>query len=807
MQTDFDRVLTAWLADERPRTAPSGLIDHVIDRVAETDRRPGWLVLDRWTWQPGLRVAAALILLLLALAAALIVGSALLREDLPIVHGQFTRLGPLTTEGTRQAIPLSDGRVLLVGTGSEPSTGAEFGVAEIFDPATGRLQRLEEAPVIRRWAGRGAVLLSDGRVLLTGGTEFDADGGNDRPAPAEIIDPSSGSITIVGQMVHPRYGHTATLLEDGRVLLAGGDVGGNITEQNPPAELFDPQSGTFRAIDPLQHARLYHVATRLYDGRVLLSGGLDGTTYVTEAEAFDPASETFDVVGSMSHSRVDHSATLLDDGRVLLVGGNALDDRGFISDDALASAELFDPATGAFSEIDGLTTERSQHAAVLLSDKRVLIAGGYNTDGAPSTTELFDPGTGRFVRGADTLDRLGGPTTAALLPDGQVFVIGDGGRPELFDPSTVGRASPTPGPRNGDLAGTVTAIDGPAVERYGHTATLLRDGRVLVVGGNIDDRPIDSAELYDPRSGRWSATGSLNEPRAWHRATLLDDGRVLVAGGREFEPPDEGGEFRATDSAEIYDPTTEVFTPAGRMTVARGGYPLCCGQVAHFPTTVLADGRVLIAGGSDKPGLDLFDPRTNTFTGVRAGCQGSTIQLPDGRILLGCGGGYVFDPASGEFGAVTDLDALRQLGTRLPDGRILFSDAVGNEPLVFDPTTFVPGEQLPWSSSATFVHVVWDRFGIGSNVQTLTPLPDGRILVFARRPDETNHPLQRGLAAIFDPHLVTFTEVASPAGRFANSATMLQDGRILFVGKPVRSPDRTDPQPVVAELLDLGLPR
>ena len=799
MQTDFDRVLTAWLVDERPSTAPAGLIDQVVNRVAVTNRRPGWLVLDGWTWRPALRLAAVIVLLLLALVTAVLIGSALLRDaEPPTVQGRFTLVAPLTAEGARQVVQLNDGRALLIGSSTDPNTGAEFGIAEIYDPATGRIERLAGQPILRSWIGQGAVRLTDGRVLVTGGDALTPEEeGDDQPAATEIIDPATGSITTVGEMVHPRYGHSATLLPDGRVLIAGGDIGGGIMQQNVPAEIFDPGTGTFRAIEPLQHHRLYHRATLLADGRVLLTGGL-GDGVIMQAEVFDPATETFAGVGDMKQGRVDHSATLLDDGRVLIAGGSGVDARGIISDTALSSAELFDPATDAFSDGGSLTNDRSQHAATLLTDGRVLIVGGYNRDGSPRASELFDPGTGRFVRGADTLDPLGN-VTAAVLRDGHVFVLGEGGPPELFDPSTSGLASPTPGPRNAGLAGSVTAIDGPAVQRYAHTATLLPDGRVLVIGGDVDDEThLDSAELYDPQTGRWSATGSLNQPRARHMATLLDDGRVLVAGGGAFQPSEAGGEYVQSDSAELYDPATGLFTPAGRMAVGRSASFGPGGAVQRPSVMRLPGGRELFTGAWTEPTIDVFDPLTNTFTGIRSGCAGNGVMLPDGRVLLGCERGPIFDPAIGRLVGVANPRVLRQAGTTLADGRIVLSDALGNEPLVFDPGQ--PPDNPAWANLDVLLRETVEG---GLSIQTTTVLPDGRILVFARNPYD-RHPLLRGFAAIFDPSDATFTEVASPAGRFAATATLLPDGRVLFVGKPDRSPDRTDPEPPAAELLDLG---
>jgi hypothetical protein len=779
--------------------APRDVDPHLVARAALASGGRGRLErLARVFDTPAMRLAAAVVVLLLSLAAAVIIGSALQREPpLPIVQGRFTFAAPLTADGMREAVVLSDGRVLLVGSRTQPNSGDEIGIAEIFDPETGSVTRLDGAPSPRNWTLSAVVRLLDGRVLVVGGEQFDTQG--QRPAPAETVDPATGAVTQVGPMVHQRYGHTATVMNDGRVLVAGGDasIGAN-PGPNPPAEVFDPTTGSFDTVGPLQHARMYHQGTLLEDGRVLLTGGY-GPGDVLPAEVFDPATGTFSVVGELRQGRVHHSSTLLADGRVLLVGGSALDDRGIISDDAAASAELFDPATGRFAEAGGLTTERSQHEAVLLKDGRVLIAGGYNRNGSPSSTELFDPGTSQFVRGADALDRFG-QATGALLPDGRVYILGEGGPPELFDPSTTSRVEPTPAPR-ADLAGALTAIDGPAMERFGHTATLLADGRVLVTGGTLDDRTVfDTAELYDPATGRWSATGSLNEARARHVATLLDDGRVLIAGGRKFEPPEQGGEFLATDSAEVYDPATGVFVPVGPMTAARGGGSLGGGVIIRLAAVPLADGRVLIgAGDTEPPSFDLFDPRSNTFSGVRSGCAGRPVLLSDGRVLLGCNGGSLFDPREGSVVA-GDAEALAQFGTTLADGRVLFGDGIGL-PLILDPDE--PMDGLPWMDVEMLLR---ERLGGDLNIQASTALPDGRMLVFARGFDE-DHQRTRGFAAVFDPRLATFTEVASPASRYAPTATLLHDGRVLFVGRPDRSPDRTDPDPPAAELLDLGLSR
>ena len=244
------------------------------------------------------------------------------RRRHPDTPRRVPRTGPLTADGTRQAILLEDGRVLLVGSGTVQNTGAEFGVAELFDLATDQVTRLADDPTIRTWTPRGTVRLADGRVLRTGGMQTTDPEGGQRPHRRRS--------SILLQSLSSRSASWSTRVlstphapQGDRVLIAGGED--SIGESDGPtasAELFDPATGSFRAIDPLQRARTDHQATLLDDGRVLLTGGY-GPGSVKTAEVFDPASETFEVVGEIRHARIDHSSTLLADGRVLLVGGTA----------------------------------------------------------------------------------------------------------------------------------------------------------------------------------------------------------------------------------------------------------------------------------------------------------------------------------------------------------------------------------------------------------------------------------------------------------------------------------------------------
>jgi class 3 adenylate cyclase len=359
-------------------------------------------------------------------------------------------------------------------------------------------------------------------------------------------------------------------------------------------------------------SRVHHTATRLYDGRVLITGGHGNPNGVlASAELYDPRTGAFTVTGSMHVGRALHTATLLSDGRVLITGGT-------YGSGILASAELYDPRTGAFTNTGSMTEPRSQHTATLLSDGRVLIAGATgDPKGVLASAELYDPESGTFgPAGWMTMATLA--SKATLLSDGRAIVTGgifrsppgtSDPRLEPYDrilpPKCVGLVE-VYDPRSDRFssAGIMTA------NRCDHTVTLLRDGRLLIVGGEgggegVGADALASAELYDPKTGVFTATGSLAAPRGVHSASLLHDGRVLIVGGT-------GVEGDALASAEIHDPETGAFTATGSLAVARSGHT----------ATLLSDGHVLIAGGSPNgdegppflASAELYDPNTGAFS-------------------------------------------------------------------------------------------------------------------------------------------------------------------------------------------------
>ncbi len=361
------------------------------------------------------------------------------------------------------------------------------------------------------------------------------------PTPTPSPTPEPG-FSVTGSMSTPRFGHTATLLPDGSVLVAGGDTGsGSRMSILASAELYDPATGKFSPTGSMAVARFNHTATLLPDGRVLVAGGSDNTgALVATAELYDPASGTFSPTGSMAVARTVHTATLLPDGSVLVAGGvTGTGSRMSI----LASAELYNPATGKFSPTGSMAVARGHHTTTLLPDGSVLVAGGGTSIiGAPvATAELYDPATGKFSP-TGSMATARDLHTATLLPDGSVLVAGgstgSGSRvstlasAELYDPAT-GKFSPT-----GSMA----------TARQNHTATLLPDGSVLIAGGLTGyGYGFTLAELYDTATGKFSPTGSRETTPVGHTATMLPNGRVLVVGG----VTDLGTKVA---SAELYQP-------------------------------------------------------------------------------------------------------------------------------------------------------------------------------------------------------------------------------------------------------------
>jgi len=275
--------------------------------------------------------------------------------------------------GVGSATLLADGTVLVAGGGL---SGRD---AERYDPGTGQWTQTGSMAVGRpsynksttQAAGFTATRLNDGRVLVVGGRTGPL--GTPIVVPnAELFDPASGRWTTTGDLIHARADHTATLLADGRVLVAGGTAAiGGVTSVLDSAEIYDPSTGTWSATGRLTHSRALHTATALADGAVIVTGG-DNAAARSSTERYDVATGHWALGGNITTSRWEHTATLLRDGRVLVAGGRSPEHSGL----PVATTEIYDLGTGVWSAAASFPEGRAQHAAVLLGDGRVLVIGG-----------------------------------------------------------------------------------------------------------------------------------------------------------------------------------------------------------------------------------------------------------------------------------------------------------------------------------------------------------------------------------------------------------------------------------------------
>jgi len=351
---------------------------------------------------------------------------------------------------------------------------------------------------------------------------------------AAIQQARGGSFVSVSPMNRERNFHTATLLPNGKVLVAGGSANSNVLSS---AELYDPATEMWTLTGALHTGRSSHTATSLANGNVLVAGGADNS-----AELYDPATETWTVTGSLRTGRTGHTATLLTDGRVLVAGGTCISNGAVCG--FLTSAELYDPISGNWTATGPLNDARGfRHTATLLPDGNLLVAGGVSSGngGTLSSAELYDPIT-RTWNGTGWMSYRREGHTATLLPNGKVLVAGGWDRSngfflnataELYDP----------------LSGTWTETAPLNAGRWAHGAALLLDGTVLVEGGKgpvSTPFPLSSAEVYDPVSENWTEILPMSAERSFHTATLLHNGKVLVAAGSDKD--------RALSSADLYEP-------------------------------------------------------------------------------------------------------------------------------------------------------------------------------------------------------------------------------------------------------------
>ena len=452
-------------------------------------------------------------------------------------------------------------------------------------------------------------------LLACGGGDDDGDGGTPPPPPPTPV----ASVTITPGPTTLSVGATTQLSATAR------DGQGNVLTGRAIS-----WSSSVQGVATVSTTGL---VTAVLAGTTQIRATVEGVTgEVTITVSPLPGSPT----GSLTTGRARHTATLLADGRVLVTGGHALD-----TPQSLRSTEVYNPTTGAWTASGNLITGRSGHVAIRLQNGRVLVAGGVavDTEDRLASAELYDPATGTWTA-TGSLGYARHQAAVIMLNDGRVMVIGGSGSAATLDPlATTEMYNPATG--QWAVTGTMT------VPRAGPAAVVLSNGRVVVSGGASSSftGPVlrASADLYEPSTGQWTGTGSLQTARAFHTVVLLANGQPLIAGGNNFATT-------AFAAADLYDPVSGGWTPTGSLLTAR---------FSHTATR-LPNGKVLVAGGTGSVGTlasaETYDPATGTWSAVAplrvARFNHAAVLLTNGKVLIvgGQGAGAstsveLFDPA------------------------------------------------------------------------------------------------------------------------------------------------------------------
>lgn len=592
-----------------------------------------------------------------------------------------------------------------------------------------------------------ATMLTNGKVLVAGGVDERTNTVTDT---TELYDPATGRWTQVTSMKAHRARHTATLLPNGEVLVVGGASDQSSAAGLRTAELYNPMTGNWRFTSTslsqtlLADARQEHTATLLRNGKVLVTGGYSDVPALSSVELYDIASGIWSrLPDEMFVKRYNHTATLLDDGTVLIAGG--MNESLSVN----SNSEVYDPSSQTLGSPRGLQAPHYHHTATRLPDGNVLLAGGA---GSEPIAEIYETGP-KAWRKTKEMTALIDSHTANLLPNGKVLVAGsDNGftdASQIYDPATD----------------EWTAVFMTAT-RYLHTGTLLPNGQVLIAGDSY-------AELFDSYAGNWDGSpGDLSAFRSLHTATLLPDGKVLIAGG-----------FGGNNSADLYDPVAKIFGAiANTLTFPRYGHT----------ATLLQDGRVLVAGGyGPLKSAEIYDPLTKLWSNAgemsTARIEHTATLLPNGKVLIVGGATNVapgrtkdcelYDPAKNQWESTgpMKIERGRHTATLLPNGKVLVAGGTSvSDPLksweLYDPDSGL------WSAN------VDPRFNMNTvrREHKAILLPSGEVLVVGGIGDA---PGKLNSAELFNPSIGTWTPTGNlNTERYEFTATLLANGKVLVAG-------------------------
>ncbi len=517
---------------------------------------------------------------------------------------------------------------------------------------------------------------------------------------------------------------TATLLNNGKVFLAGGSATSTVVE------VYDSASGHFTPAGNMSILRFGHTATLLPNGKVLLAGGLSSyfvypgqDPFNSTADLYDPAAGTVTPTGSMHARRFAHTATLLPNGKVLIAGGSNLTG-------GLTSAELYDPSTGVFSVTGAMATARAEHAAVLLNDGTVLIEGGCGM-ACPVSAETYDPQAGQFSAAGNMVNPPFQASTATLLNSGKVLVVGQfynsTENAQLYDPST----------RSFSQTGNAVPY---GVASFA-TAALLNTGLVLVSSTAATELVDNGAQLYNPQTGSFTVTSNMTRPRINHTATAMGNGQVLIVGGDQIGCTPVSG----NQCTPVYGPSAEIYVAQSLapplFSPAPGTY-----TSAQKVTLTAADGAAIYytldgtaPTSSSTPYTAAIDCATETIQAI-AVFNGNTSAVASGAYIVKVPA-PVFSPPAGTYASaqsvtITDDTAGATIVYTINGTTTQYTGpiTVGASETIQASASFPGGTNSPLASAAYVINAATPVFsppaGLYTSAQSVTitdPTPGATI--------------------------------------------------------------------------------
>ena len=701
-----------------------------------------------------------------------------------------------TPRGYHAAILLPDGRVLVAGG----SSGSYLSSAEVYDPGAGTWSSAGSMAAARTFPG--AVLLSDGRVLVSGGS-----GSGGFLSSSELYDPETNAWSGAGSMSSPRGRHTATLLPNGKVLVTGGYYYDSEWHYLSSAEFYDPKTNVWSSAGSMFSERVFHTATLLPNGKVLVAGGDNGYLPLASAELYDPVTNSWSAAAAPLYARYAHTATLLPGGKVLVAGGGG----------GGSTSELYDSNTNSWSSGgDMLSSGRQSSTSALLPDGKVLVAGG---QGGGSSTELYDPKTNGWSSAGSMLSSERAYGTASLLPDGRVLVAGGYSSgylssTELFSPADLVLTKLAPvfaqvGVSN--LSVTWTPVQGA-----NYTAVLSSDASFMNLASSATQSGNSAGFTGLSPATRYFFEVKLSTETEWAYAgntisTATPSPAVLSWTGETNYAADgldpETGTSTMTFTYRVKFTDANGKAPAAgypKLHIRKGGdeivgSPFTMDHISGGPLAgaIYEYSRKLSAGTDYSCYFEAYDSDNNRAAGPPVSAVDSpdvydgvwavanhmslarsahaAVLLPGGRVLMagGSNGSYIssaelYDPNTNAWSSAGSMSSARTYhsATLLSGGKVLVVGGAGggSSSELYDP------DANSWSGTGSMASARY--------YHTATMLPSGKVLVAGGSGSGC-----LSSAELYDPNTNTWSSAGSmSAAREFHAAVLLSNGKVLVTG-------------------------